>query len=63
MRMRIERVTDFVPHDGLVVVRRKAGVLMVELNAQRLTEAQALKLDQWLRKDPDLLRAICDADV
>ncbi|MGW3072312.1 hypothetical protein [Kitasatospora sp. NPDC001132] len=63
MRMRIERVTDFVPHDGLVVVRRKAGTLVVELNANLLTEDQAARLDQWLREDPDLLRTICNADV
>ncbi|MFG2913292.1 hypothetical protein ACGF0D_10435 [Kitasatospora sp. NPDC048298] len=56
-------MTDIVPHDGLVVVRRQAGTPVVQLNARLITEAQALEFDRRLRKDPALLRTICDADV
>jgi hypothetical protein len=63
MRLRIERVTD-IPHGGLAVVRRKAGTQpVVQLNARLITEDQAHQFGCRLRKDPDLLRSICDADV
>lgn len=60
--MRIERVPE-IPHGGLAVVRRKAGAPVVLLNANLVTEAQALQLGQRLREDPDFLRALGETDV
>ncbi|MFB7910222.1 hypothetical protein ACFC1T_27690 [Kitasatospora sp. NPDC056076] len=61
--MRIERVPE-IPHDGLAVVRRKAGTPVVLLNARLVTEAQAHQLGRRLREDPDFLRAFGgEADV
>ena len=60
--MRIQRVPD-IPHGGLAVVQRKAGAPVVLLNANLVTEAQAIQLGRRLREDPDLLRTLGDTDV